>query len=124
MYIEKVSRSDKIAAQLTKVISTALRHIQFDQKYTAVNVTRVCVSRDLKNARVYYTLFDALLEEGDSIRDIEQSLRLDLAKMRHIISQMIVMKYIPKLSFVYDKEHMKTQRVNAIIDALGDTEST
>lgn len=124
MFIEKVSRSEKVARQMTKAIATVLRHVRFDNRYTAVNISRVSVSRDLKNAKVFYTCFNALMDDGDSQLQLAKALQTDLQTIRYEVSRVIVMKYMPKLSFVYDKEAVRSQRVDAILDHIATQQDT
>ena len=57
MYIEKISRSTRVAAQIKKEMTSVLRGPKFSAKYSSINISRVDVSKDLKNAKIFYTSF-------------------------------------------------------------------
>ena len=62
MYIEKVSRSERIAKQIKKEMTDILYSIKFAPKYNSVSISRVDVSKDLKNVKIYYTSFADLMK--------------------------------------------------------------
>lgn len=115
MYIEKVSRSTRVATQIKKEMTTVLRGAKFASQYSTVNISRVDVSRDLKNAKIYYTSF------ADIVSDSEPAainFDKDLSQIRYVLAQNLKMKYIPNISFHYDKELVAQRRVNEILDNL------
>jgi ribosome-binding factor A len=121
MYIEKVSRSERVAKQIKKIMTDILYGIKFSPKYNSVSISEVDVSKDLKNVKIYYTSFADLME-GASRDLIVSNLREDLVLLRKNLAQSLNMKYVPSISFIEDKQRIRSIRVNSIIDSIDPTD--
>ena len=86
MYIEKVSRSDRVAKQIKKEMTDILYGIKFSPKYSSVSINKADVSKDLKNVRIYYTSFADLMD-GISRDQIAKELRQDLVILRKYLAK-------------------------------------
>ncbi|MBT4804183.1 MAG: 30S ribosome-binding factor RbfA [Legionellales bacterium] len=117
MYIEKVSRSDRVAKQIKKEMTDILYGIKFSPKYSSVSINKADVSKDLKNVRIYYTSFADLMD-GISRDQIAKELRQDLVILRKYLAKNLNMKYVPSISFIEDKEYIQSRRVNNILDSI------
>lgn len=115
MYIEKVSRSTRVSAQIKKEMTNVLRGAKFASKYTTVNISRVDVSKDLKNAKIYYTSFQDVVEiSSNEIIDFNR----DIPQIRYELAKAINMKYIPKISFHNDKALVAEHKLNSLLDDI------
>ena len=115
MYIEKISRSTRVAAQIKKEMTNVLRGPKFAAKYSTINISRVDVSKDLKNAKIFYTSFADIIESCD---EDCADLNHDITQIRYQLAQNIKMKYVPRISFSHDKELLAERRVNDILDSV------
>lgn len=115
MHIEKVSRSTRVAAQIKKEMTNVLRGPKFASKYTTVNISRVDVSKDLKNAKIYYTSFQDVVEiSSNEVVDFNR----DVSQIRYELAKVINMKYIPKISFHSDKALVAEHKLNSLLDDI------
>lgn len=117
MYIEKVSRSDRIAKQIQKQMTSVLYSVKFADRYRLVSISRVDVSRDLRNVKIFYTTFAGIVE-GVSNGDIRRAFIQDNSALRQALVKLLNMKYAPEIRFIEDKVLEKNRRVDAIIDNL------
>ena len=76
-------------------------------------ITRVDTSKDLKQAKVYISAFpeketQAVLNKLNSnIRDIQQ-----------ILNKCLIIRYVPKIIFLKDKELSKAQKINELLENI------
>lgn len=107
-------RQKKIAAAILREISSCLVTEYSGTPISTATVTNVAVSRDLRNATIYYALFNpSELESVQSAFDRESKrLRFRVAsKISHI-------KSIPELSFKYDNVYDRSIKLEAIFSKI------
>jgi ribosome-binding factor A len=117
MYIEKVSRSDRIAKQIQKQMTNVLYSVKFADRYRLVSISRVDVSRDLRNVKIFYTTFAGIVESVSNA-DIRRAFKQDNSQLRQALVKQLNMKYAPEIRFIEDKVLEQNRRVEAIIDNL------
>lgn len=118
MYIEKVNRSDRLEKNIKKAITLALRDVNLNNRYATLTVSYVDVSRDLKNAKIFYTCFAEMVDDGPSLVEITTHLQKDVVFLRQLLAKELCIKRIPAISFHYDKVDVQNRKVNQIIDAI------
>lgn len=91
-------RSDRLGEVIKEEISLVLLDGIKDPKIGFVTITRVRMSDDLKNARVYYTVFGGEKEKKNCQKG------LDRAKgyIKRVLGSKLRIKYIPSLIFMFD----------------------
>ncbi len=79
-----------------------------------ITVTEVSVSIDLRQARVYYTVYSGTLN-----RDRQQAVIESKAKViRKRLAESVELKYIPFLNFIYDETPEKASKIEKIIQQI------
>lgn len=93
------SRMDKVNRQLKKEIGQIVQTELGDPRIGFVSITQVETSKDLRNARVYFSVL------GDESQVAEAAKSLNKAKgtIRHLLGQRIRIRYTPELAFHYDQ---------------------
>lgn len=117
MYIEKVSRSDRIAKQIQKQMTDVLYSVKFADRYRLVSISRVDVSRDLRNVKIFYTTFAGIVESVSNA-EIRRAFKEDNSQLRQALVKRLNMKYAPEIRFIEDKYIEQNRRIEAIIDNL------
>src|SRR4030095_4958562 len=107
-------RSERVAEIRREEISQIVGYELQDPRVTAVNVTEVRVSDNLRAARVYFTV------AGD-----EDEHRLALKALRHAapfvrkrIGLSLNLPRIPEIYFVRDKVEEQGERVDQLLDQI------
>ncbi len=77
---------------------------------TSVTVTEVRVSPDLRNAAVFVMPLG-----GENIDEVVAALGRAAPFLRHLISQSMTMKYLPKLSFVADSAFEQSSKIDDLL---------
>jgi ribosome-binding factor A len=88
------SRSDRVSGLIQKVLSEILKRDIGDPRLKMASITEVEVSRDLRQARIYFTTpdKDAAIKGFNSARGF----------IKRILAHEIDLKYMPDIKFFYD----------------------
>lgn len=104
-------RSQRVAEELQRVLSVAIRDELDDPRLRLVTVTDVEVSRDLGHAKVYFSS----LGEADH-QQLQKSLERAGGYLRGIAGRQLVIRNVPQLHFVYDDSAERGRRLSDLID--------
>ena len=92
------SRADRVSGLIQEVLSELLKKRIHDPRLAMATITRVRMSRDLKIARIYYTIY------GDSRKS--EAAANGFASARGFIKRSLAgklgLRYMPDLKFFYD----------------------
>ena len=88
-----------------EISNIILREIK-NPKVGMVTITRVEVTPDYTNAKVYFTV----IPEG-SEEETQKALRESAGYIRHILKKRIRAKIIPSLDFIFDKDFKIWERI-------------
>lgn len=117
MGIDRLTRVNEL---LKREIAEALyRHITQDGfDMSAVMITRVIVSSNLRSARVHVSIRDHRKDRGSMMSVLHKNAQ----SIQQHLRKNIVLKYIPRLHFEYDDSIESGDRVLHILDELEATE--
>jgi ribosome-binding factor A len=108
------SRPDRIADQIRSELGQLLSRDVHDPGLGFVTITRVQVSRDLQQARVFYTA----LGDENSRRRSDRALHRALPFLRRQIGGRLRLRRVPELQFVYDESIAGQDRIEQLINDL------
>ena len=92
-------RADRLGEQIRRELGVLVEQKARDVFSGLVTITRVQVTRDLHEAKVYYSYLGAA---GDKERVAEWIAR-EVGHFRHAIGRVISIRHVPELFFVYDE---------------------
>jgi ribosome-binding factor A len=109
--MKEFNRADRVGAQMQRELALLLRDEAKDPRLSEVTIQEVRVTRDLSHAKVYFTvlerneapLFGELLEHAAGF-------------LRRRLGQIMKVRTVPELHFVYDKSIEEGQRLSALIE--------
>ena len=104
-------RQQRVAELLFEELTIMIGGELADPRLSLVRVTRVDVSRDLRNVNVHVTHDD----EDLSQRDILQGLRHATPYLRRQIAVRCSLRAVPELAFHYDDTPEKAARVDELL---------
>lgn len=107
-------RTERIGAELKRVLAVALRDQVKDPRLANITVHEVRVTRDLAHAKVFFTCFPSDEEAATQERLLNGSLA---GFLRHALSQEVRLRTIPQLHFVFDESIGYGERLSSLIDA-------
>ena len=108
-------RLEKMNALLKETVAVLLLNGSKDPRLTAVNVTAVRMTAELKRAVVFYTL------PGDAgVRSaVRQALDRALGFVRAAVGDRLSLKYTPEIYFEFDRNLEYAQHMTDLLNRIG-----
>ena len=93
------SRADRVSGLIQEVLSNLLKKDIHDPRLHMATITSVKMSRDLKLARIYFSIF------GDSIKREAAAKGFKSARgfIKRSLARKLSLRYMPDLIFFYDE---------------------
>jgi len=113
-------RTLKAAEAIREVVSMAILTEVKDPRVSDVTVTRVEVSGDMREAKVYITVMGSETKQQLCMRGLKNSTGF----LQKRISERIDTRYIPRIEFRVDKGQANAQEVNRIFAKIADERAT
>jgi ribosome-binding factor A len=125
------SRPDRVADQIRGELGQLLAREVHDPGMGFVTLTRVQVTGDLQQARVFYTALGPSGDEERTRRNSARALERAAPFLRRQIGARLRLKRVPELTFVYDESIAGQDRIEQILHEIhardthtdGDTDS-
>lgn len=103
-------RSRQVGDLIHRQLALSLKRDTNDVRLHKISITEVDASPDLRNARVFYTVLD----EAD-LEDIKKALAKGVGFLRQCLADNVVLRRIPRLEFVYDKNLQNAEKLTSIL---------
>ena len=105
------SRPERVGEEIRQAIAIALGREVQDPRIGFVTITRVKVSPDLQQVRLYYTVI------GDERSRKETARGLEAAKpfLRRAVGNRVQLRRVPELAFEYDRGAEHQDRVEQLL---------
>jgi len=106
-------RSDRLASQIQRELASLVRNNLKDPRLSSPGILEVQVSKDLSQAKVYFSVLNP--------DDAEQSLRaLKHASgyLQREIGKVLRSRITPKLVFIYDDSDIRGRTMSELIDSV------
>ncbi len=117
MKIVPYSRADRIKKLLHREVANIIFELK-DPRAKNVTVTEVEVSKDLRNAKVYYTVLNK-----DERTHVSSMFEVAKGYIRSRVAERLGLRHAINIEFVYDKFVERTSRVLFLLDRIKDEES-
>jgi ribosome-binding factor A len=108
------SRPDRVADQIRGELAMMLAREVHDPGIGFVTITRVTVTPDLQQARVYYTA----LGDEKSRRETERALGRAATFLRRQIGSRLRLKRTPEILFHYDESIARQDRIEQLLNEI------
>jgi ribosome-binding factor A len=105
-------RSERVGELLTEVIADVLREDIRDPRVTAVTITAAKVTKDLRQARIYFTILGGASENKDSVL---AGLKSALGFIRARIGKQLKLRFVPAIEFFYDESVDEAERIEKLL---------
>ena len=109
-------RGERVNELVRREISDYL-HVRYRSESTFLTILAARISPDLRNGTVAYSV----LGDEDQINQAKRFFRGKAREIQNALSKRIVLKYLPKLSFVHDDS---IEKGNEVLRLLDDIETT
>ena len=108
------SRPDRVADQIRKELSILIARQVQDPGIGFLTVTRVKVTPDLQQARIFYTI----IGDEKARKETARALGRALPFLRRQMGQRLRLRHVPELQFMYDETIEQQDRVEKIIQDI------
>ena len=108
------SRPERVADQIRSELGDLLARDVHDPGLGFVTITRVQLTRDLQQARVFYTV----LGDDKGRRQSDRTLHRALPFLRRQIGARLRLKRVPELQFIYDESIAGQDRIEQILNEI------
>ena len=105
-------RSVRVGELLTEVIADILREDIRDPRVTAVTITTAKVTKDLRQARIYFTILGGASENKDSVL---AGLKSALGFIRARVGKQLKLRFVPAIEFFYDESVDEAERIEKLL---------
>lgn len=106
------NRSERVAEEIKKVVSEALRTKVDDKDIGMVTVTDVELTTELENATIYYTSFNDNKEKVQAALDRAKGL------VRSEVARSIRLRKAPELFFKYDTSIEYGHKIESLLNDI------
>lgn len=100
--------------ELIKREISELLHTRYQAEATLITIMEVDTSPDLRNAKVYYSVFGDTLAEAKARRFFLKR----TSDIRSMVARKVILKYLPNLEFIYDPSIRRGMEITQILDEL------
>ncbi|MBU1181028.1 MAG: 30S ribosome-binding factor RbfA [Proteobacteria bacterium] len=108
------SRADRVAGQIQKILSEILIKDIKDPRLDMATITGVKMSRDLKLARIYFTISGS----NKSAEDAAIGFKSAAGYLKRTLASQLGLRYMPDLSFFYDESFDYGARIETLLKTL------
>jgi len=107
------SRADRVGGLIQKVLSNILNKNIRDPRLKMATITSVKVSRDLKQARIYFTTSGGIQKKDDTIEGFNSAHGFIKRTLAHGLD----LRYMPHLKFFYDESLEYGAHIDELIES-------
>ena len=113
-------RADRVKHLLQQEISRILQLDIKDPRVKLVTVTKVNLTTDLRDAKVFISSLDSSIEREDLLSGLTRA----RGYVRGELGRRLKLKYIPNIEFVFDDSLDQQERILNLIDQIHSEETT
>jgi ribosome-binding factor A len=111
---KETSRTRKIGELMQREIAQLLTREVNDPRVARITITSVDVAPDLSHAKIYFTH----LAGEDEAPKVQRALKGMAGFLRHRLRELIDLRTIPELRFVYDTAVERGARINELLERV------
>ena len=108
------ARTERVAEEIREAIAELLTFTVRDPGIGFITITRVKVTPDLQQARVYYTT----MGDEKARRETERGLKRAVPLFRRRLAERLRLKRVPELQFFFDESIERQDRIEQILQDL------
>ncbi len=111
-----MGRIDRVNQQVKREIGKIIQQELSDPRLQFVTITEVDVSRDLRNAKIRFSV----LGEAEQIQAAKDGLESAKGMIRKLLGQQMNMRHTPELFFIYDQSIEMSARIEETLKEIHD----
>jgi ribosome-binding factor A len=108
------TRSERVAGEIQRIVSEILRKDISDPRLNRVAISGVKMSKDLRNARIYFTLSPGRFTSEDAANGFNRALGF----IKRTLAGQLGLRYMPELRFFYDESFDYGSRIDQVLKSI------
>ncbi len=112
--MKSYARSDRVSGEIQRIISDILRKDISDPRLNRVAISGVKMSKDLRNARIYFALSDGKYTRKDAAEAFNSALGF----IKRTLAGQLGLRYMPDLRFYYDESFDYGAHIDQVLKAI------
>ena len=109
-------RVHRISSVIRKEIAKIIQNDINDQRIKDVIITDVEMSKDLKNARIFFVVFNNKEKRDEEIKLITKTINASKLFFKKQLSKNSNLRSVPNLRFIYDETESKAYELEQLIN--------
>ena len=114
------SRADRVSGLIQEVLSDILHKHISDPRLEMVTITAVKMSRDLKSARVYFTIQGGKTKSESATKGFSSA----LGYIKRSLAGTLELRYMPELKFFYDESFDYGSHIDQLLESVKTDDGT
>ncbi len=106
-------RSDRLASQIQRELASLVRNNLKDPRLSSPGILEVQVSKDLSQAKVYFSVLNP-----DDAEQCLRALKHASGYLQREIGKVLKSRITPKLVFIYDDSDIRGRTMSELIDSV------
>lgn len=107
-------RSDRVGDLLLELIAELLSKEIRDPRVRPVTLTTARVSKDLRHARVYFSLLGGQEDRREALAGLRSATGFIRAK----VGKQLNLRFVPSIEFNYDDAEDEARRIDALLNSV------
>jgi len=107
-------RSDRVSDLLLELLAELLKREIRDPRLQSVNLTAVRVTKDLRQAKVFFNLFGAGVDKRDALAGLKSATGF----IRSKIGKQLNLRFVPSIEFAFDETDEEAQRIESLLRSV------
>ena len=108
------SRADRVSGLIQEVLSELLKKKIRDPRLAMATITSVKMSRDLKLARIYFTIYG----DSEKSKAAAQGFESALGFIKRSLARRLGLRYMPNLKFFYDESFEYGSHIDQLLEKI------
>jgi ribosome-binding factor A len=113
-------RSDRVGDLLLELVSQLLAREVNDPRIRPITLTAAEVSKDLRHARIYFSLLAASEERAEVLAGLKSATGFIRAK----VARELKLRFVPTIEFVYDDTQDRARRIEDLLQQVNAKKKT
>jgi ribosome-binding factor A len=112
--MKSYTRAERVSGEIQRIISDILRKDISDPRLTRVAISGVKMSKDLRNARIYFTLSAGKYTREDATEAFESAMGF----IKRTLAGQLGLRYMPGLRFFYDESFDYGSHIDQVLKKI------
>lgn len=114
------SRADRVSGLIREVLSEILHKHISDPRLEMATITTVKMSRDLKSARIYFTIPGGKAKSETAAKGFKSA----LGYIKRSLAGSLELRYMPELKFFYDESFDYGSHIDQLLESVKTDDGT